>query len=241
MRTLRLRDLGLLSALLMACAAPASRAQAPVAAPPPAPAPAASTSTAPSRDDIVSALAHYDAESALELDLTAMKQKALEQSRSRSRKEPEASKRPPIVPELKGLPTYNFNIQFDVDTPIILPASYETVGRIADAMVNAPMLPYTFLIVGHSDATGKREANLLLSQRRADALRDVLVNTFKISAKRLQSLGLGEEQFVDQAHPTSPANLQIQIVTTGKVPDTEPAAAPAAPKAPAKKSTKKKK
>jgi len=235
MRPLRLRDL--LSALLIACTAPSSRAQAPAAPP----APAASPSTAPSRDDIVNALAHYDADSALELDLTALKQKILEQSRSRSKKEPEPSKRPPVVPEIKGLPTFNFNIQFDVDTPIILPASYETVGRIADAMVNAPMLPYTFLIVGHSDSTGKREANVLLSQRRADAIRDVLVNTFKVSSKRLQSLGVGEEQFIDQAHPTSPVNLQIQIVTTGKVPDTVPAAAPAAATAPAKKSAKKRK
>src|ERR1700748_3421058 len=102
--------------------------------------------------------------------------------------------------------TFNVAISFDVDTPIILPDSYETVGRIADALVSAPLLPYSFLIVGHSDATGSRQANVILSQRRADALRDVLANTFKISTKRLQSLGVGEEQFIDQAHTTSPVN-----------------------------------
>jgi outer membrane protein OmpA-like peptidoglycan-associated protein len=252
MRGPALRDFGLLSALLIACAAPAahaqapaaapapsSRPQAPAAAPPPAAAPAAAAPSAPARDDIVNALAHYDADSNLELDLTALKQKISERSKMRGKSEPEPAKRPPIVPELKGLPTFNFNIHFDVDTPIILPDSYETVGRIADAMVNAPMLPYMFLIVGHTDSNGRREANVILSQRRADAIRDVLVNTFKISAKRIQSLGLGEEQFIDQARPTSPVNLQIQIVTTGKVPDTEPAAAPAA--AAAKKPAKKKK
>ena len=53
------------------------------------------------------------------------------------------------------------------------------------------LLPYSFLIVGHIDATGRRENNALLSQRRADAVRDVLINTFKIAAKRLQSVGLG--------------------------------------------------
>jgi OOP family OmpA-OmpF porin len=235
MRILRLRHLGPLSALLIACAAPASRAQAP------APAPASSPSTAPARDDIVNALSHFDGDSNVDLDLTALKQKISDRSKMRGKNEPEPAKRPPIVPELKDLPTFNLNIHFDVDTPIILPDSYETVGRIADALVNAPMLPYTFLIVAHSDATGRREANALLSQRRADAIRDVLVNTFKISGKRIQSLGLGEEQFIDSAHPTSPVNLQIQIVTTGKVPDTEPAAQPAAATAPAKKSAKKKK
>ena len=154
---------------------------------------------APARDDIVSALEKFD--TGPELDLPALKQKIAERSKMRGKNEPEPSKRPLIVPELKGLPTFNVAIQFDVDTPIILPASYETVGRIADALVNAPLLPYSFLIVGHMNSNGRREANVILSQRRADAIRDVLVNTFKISGKRLQTLGLGEEQFIDQAHP----------------------------------------
>jgi outer membrane protein OmpA-like peptidoglycan-associated protein len=217
-----LREIGLLLMLAALSVAP-SRAQAPAA---------------PTRDDIVNALEKFD--TGPELDLVALKQKISERSKMRGKNEPEPSKRPPIVPELKGLPTFNVAIQFDVDTPIILPDSYETVGRIADAFVNAPLLPYTFLIVGHSDSNGRREANVILSQRRADAIRDVLVNTFKISAKRIQSLGLGEEQFIDQAHPASPVNLQIQIVTVGKVPETEPPAQPAA-KTAAKKSAKKKK
>jgi len=217
------RDILLLLTLAALAASP-SRAQAPAA---------------PSRDDIVNALSNFD--TGPELDLAALKQKISDRSKMRGKNEPEPSKRPLIVPELKGLPTFNVAIQFDVDTPIILPDSYETVGRIADAFVNAPLLPYTFLIVGHTDSNGRREANVILSQRRADALRDVLVNTFKISAKRIQSLGLGEEQFIDQAHPTSPVNLQIQFVTIGKVPDTEPAAAPTAASPAAKKSAKKKK
>jgi len=223
---MRARELGLLVALAAALTAvsPASHGQA--AAPP-----------APARDDIVNALSKF--ETGPELDIAALKQKITERSKMRGKNEPEPAKRPLIVPELKDLPTFNLAIQFDVDTPIILPDSYETIGRLADALVNAPLLPYTFLIVGHTDANGRREANAILSQRRADAIRDVLVNTFKISNKRIQSLGLGEEQFIDQARPTSPVNLQIQVLTLGKVPEQEPAPAAATPAA--KKSAKKKK
>ncbi len=223
---MRVRDLGLLLTfgLALAATSPATHGQA--AAPP-----------APSRDDIVNTLSKF--ETGPELDLPALKQKISERSKMRGKKEPEPAKRPLIVPELQDLPTFNLAIQFDVDTPIILPESYETVGRLADSLVNAQLLPYTFLIVGHMDSNGKREANVILSQRRADAIRDVLVNTFKISSKRISSLGLGEEQFIDQAHPTSPVNLQIQIVTLGKVPEQEPAAPAATPAA--KKSAKKKK
>ncbi len=200
-------------------------------------APSPARAQAPARDDIVNALNKF--ETGIDLDIPALKQKISERSKMRGKNEPEPAKRPPIVPEMKGLPTFNLDIKFDVDTPIILPESYETIGRLADALVNAQLLPYTFLVVGHSDSTGRREANVILSQRRADAIRDVLSNTFKISNKRVQSLGLGEEQFIDQAHPTSPVNLQIQIVTVGKVPDAEPPAAAAKPAA--KKPAKKKK
>jgi outer membrane protein OmpA-like peptidoglycan-associated protein len=187
----------------------------------------ARSQTAPERDAIIGKLSQFD--TAPELDLAALKQRVLDKARTRSRNEPEAAKRPPIVPEILNLPTLTIDIHFDVDTPVVRPDSYVAVGRLADALVNAQLLPYTFLIVGHSDATGKREANAILSQRRADSIRDVLVNTFKISSKRIQSLGVGEEQFIDQAHPSSPANLQIQILTVGKVADTEPAQAPATP------------
>jgi outer membrane protein OmpA-like peptidoglycan-associated protein len=78
------------------------------------------------------------------------------------------------------------------------------------------MSAYGFLIVGHTESTGKREYNLTLSQRRADSVRDVLVTTFKVSAKRIQAVGLGEEQLLDAAHPTAAVNQQVQVLTFRK-------------------------
>jgi OmpA-OmpF porin, OOP family len=208
-------------ALLLALA-PAARAQ-----------PAAAT-----RDDIIAKLGGFD--SAPEIDVAALRTQVLERSKTRSKTDPPPNKRPPIAPELTKLPTINLDIQFDVDTPIVQPASYQTLGRIADALVHSSMLPYGVLIVGHIESNGRREANAILSQRRADAIRDMLVNTFKIATKRVQSVGLGEEQFIDQARPSAPVNNQIQVVTLMKMPEQEPAkpAAPAAAKS-AKKPAKK--
>jgi outer membrane protein OmpA-like peptidoglycan-associated protein len=196
----------------------------------------ASAQNAPSRDDIVAKLEKYQAD--LELDVPALRQQVTERSKSRGKNEPPPQKRPPIAPDLNKLPAFNVDITFDVDTPIVQPESYQTVGRIADALVHSSLLPYNFLIVGHIEANGKREANAILSQRRADAIREILVNTFKISAKRIQSVGLGEEQLLDSARPTAPVNNQIQIMTLAKIPEQSEqptAAAPAAKKQPAKK------
>ena len=193
--------------------------------------------TAMTRDDVIAKLDHF--ETAADLDIPALRQQTAERSKSRGKNEPPPQKRPPIAPDLATLPTFNVDIQFDVDTPIVLPGSYQTVGRIADALNHASLLPYTFLIVGHIESTGRRENNVLLSQRRADAIRDILVNTFKVAPKRLQSVGLGEEQLLDPAHPNAPVNNQLQIMTVAKVAETEPPAHPA-PAAAAKKPAKKK-
>ena len=92
------------------------------------------------------------------------------------------------------------------------------LGRVADALSDPRLLPFGFLIVGHTDASGKREDNLILSQRRAESFRDVLVTTFKISPKRIQAVGLGEEQLRDADRPKAAVNQQIGIVSIRKGP-----------------------
>ena len=127
-------------------------------------------------------------------------------------------KRPLIAPDLLKLPQFSAEIQFDEDAAVIRPESYRTLGRIADTLSQPSLWAYKFLIVGHTISTGKRDYNLTLSQRRADVVRDILISTFKVSPKRLQSIGLGEEQMLDSAHPTALVNQQFQVLTVGKAP-----------------------
>jgi OmpA-OmpF porin, OOP family len=199
MRPGNIRDICLLAGVLMVFAAPASpaRAQAPVTA-----------------DDMTNRLVGL--ETAPDLDVAAIRQRALD--RVKSKAEPVALKRPRVAPELLKLPQLLVEVQFDPDSAIVRPQSYQTLGLIADALVRAAMLPYGFLIVGRTESAGRREFNLTLSQRRADSIRDVLVTSFKISSKRLQALGLGEEQLQDANQPASLVNRQVQIVTVAKAP-----------------------
>jgi OmpA-OmpF porin, OOP family len=207
-----LRDTGMLAALLIMLAAPyPARAQA----------------TAPA-ENLVDALA-AGLDTAPEIDIAAIRQQALERPKSKATAQP--LNRPPLSPELLKLPQFTVDVLFDPDSSIIRPGSYRTLGRIADTLTDPALLPYKFLIVGHTESGGRRDQNLIVSQRRADAIRDVLVTTFKLSPKRLQTLGLGEEQLRDAARPPSATNRRIQVVTVGKMP--EPSENPAPP--PAKK------
>ena len=157
-------------------------------------------------------------ETAPDLDVAALRQQAQDRIKARAKADAAPVKRPLIAPELLKLPQFAADIQFDEDAAVVRPESYRTLGRIADTLYHPSLLGYKFLIVGHTLSTGRRENNLTLSQRRADVIRDMLINTFKISPKRLQTLGLGEEQLLDSIHPAAPVNQQVQILTVGKAP-----------------------
>jgi OOP family OmpA-OmpF porin len=155
-------------------------------------------------------------QTAPDLDVATLRQQALERIRSKADAAP--LKRPPVVAQLLKLPQFFAEIKFDEDAAVVRPDSYRTLGRIADTLAHPSLLGYKFLIVGHTVSTGRRENNLTLSQRRAEVIREVLVNTFKISPKRLQAIGLGEEQLIDAAHPAAAINQQVQVATVAKAP-----------------------
>lgn len=155
-------------------------------------------------------------ETGRDLDVAVLRQQALERVKSKADAAP--IRRPPITAQLLKLPQIVADIRFDPDDPLIRPESYRTIGRLADTLSHPTLLAYKFLILSHGVSTGKREYNLTLSQRRADAIREVLVSTFRISPKRLLALGLGEEQLLDNVHPTALVNQRLQVATVGKVP-----------------------
>jgi outer membrane protein OmpA-like peptidoglycan-associated protein len=208
-----LRDAGLLAALLITLAAPAC--------------PALAQATAPA-ENLVGQLA--GPETAPELDVAALRQQATERAKSKATAVP--LNRPPLVPELLKLPQISVDVLFDPDSSIIRPGSYRTLGRIADALTQPALLPYRFLIVGHTESGGRRDHNVTISQRRADAVRDTLVTMFKLSPKRVQALGLGEEQLRDAARATAATNRRIQVVSVGKMPEPSENPAPPAAKKP---------
>ena len=211
----KFRALGLLLGLVAVFAVPlAARAQ-----------------TAVPSGDIIDKLAAAG-ETTPDIDVAALKQQAADRIKARADAQPQ--KRPPIAPQLTKLPQIRFDIVFDQDSSLIRPASYQTIGTIADALTDPKLRPYRYLIVDHVESAGRRDHNLILSQRRAESIRDVLVNTFKVAPKRLQALGLGEEQLQDVNRPAAPANARVQLMAIGKFETAEPAK-PATPAAAASK------
>jgi outer membrane protein OmpA-like peptidoglycan-associated protein len=148
------------------------------------------------------------------LDIAALRRQAIDSVAAN--RGPDASLREPLSQELDNLSQFTVEILFRTGSAVIRPASFRTVGVIADSLLHPTLREYKFLIVGHTDAVGDRKSNLTLSQKRADAVREALVTTFGISPARIFSVGLGEEQLQDRRNPDAAVNRRVQIVNVGR-------------------------
>lgn len=143
-----------------------------------------------------------------------LKQQALDSLANPARANP--INRAPLSEELNKLAQITVVIQFDLGSARIRPASYRTIGLIADSLYHPFLLGYRFLVVGHTDATGGREYNLKLSQQRSDAVREALINPFGIKPSRIEAVGLGEEQLLNRTNPGAAENRRVQLINIGR-------------------------
>ncbi|WP_246686795.1 OmpA family protein [Mesorhizobium sp. B2-4-19] len=69
----------------------------------------------------------------------------------------------------------------------------------------------TFLIEGHTDAVGTPEANLALSDRRAEAVAEALTNAFGIPPENLTTQGYGEQYLKVNTQAPNRENRRVAI------------------------------
>ncbi|TPK73743.1 OmpA family protein [Mesorhizobium sp. B2-3-14] len=121
----------------------------------------------------------------------------------------------PMMAAFAKLPHFIVQIQFDLNSDVIRPESWVTMGRIADALHNPLLLGNRFVIAGNTDNTGSRLRNLDLSQRRADAVAEMLVTVFHVEQVRLLPLGQGEENPFDPNNPADGVNRRVELFNIG--------------------------
>ena len=166
--------------------------------------------------DILSSLAGVE-NTPVGLDVARMREIAAQAVHDPSRNDP--FHRPPLFAQLDSLAQITLAVEFDFGSARIRPRSYRSIGLMADALYHPALYGYCFLIVGNTDAVGGREYNLKLSERRAEAIRQALVNPFGIGKLRIDTLGLGEEQLLNTSNPKAAENRRVQLIDVGQLPN----------------------
>jgi outer membrane protein OmpA-like peptidoglycan-associated protein len=114
----------------------------------------------------------------------------------------------------KEKPSINLEINFDFNSATVGPKAVPVLLALGRALSADEMKGTIFLINGHTDAKGSAEYNQDLSERRAEAVKRLLVEQFGIPAANLIAIGYGKTMLKDPADPFGGENRRVQIVNT---------------------------
>ena len=96
-------------------------------------------------------------------------------------------------------------ILFDVNSERIKPESYGVLQDIAKTLNELPDVKVK--VVGHTDSDGDDKMNLELSEKRAEAVKQILIKEFSVTENRLETDGRGEAEPIDSnTTPVGKAN-----------------------------------
>lgn len=127
---------------------------------------------------------------------------------------PSADDRAQIAAIARDKPAIDLEILFDYNSANVGRSAEPAVNALGNALSKEQFKGTVFLINGHTDAKGSAEYNQDLSQRRADAVRRVLIERFRLPPDTLVSTGFGKEQLKNTANPFADENRRVQIVNT---------------------------
>jgi peptidoglycan-associated lipoprotein len=88
----------------------------------------------------------------------------------------------------------NEAVYFEFDSSALLPAGQQVIAEKVDYMIAHQDITVT--VEGHCDERGTDAYNMALGQKRADAVRDFMVN-LGVNGRRLNTISYGEERPVD--------------------------------------------
>jgi OmpA-OmpF porin, OOP family len=116
-----------------------------------------------------------------------------------------------------GVAAVSLTVNFPTGSATLTPQAAAALGDLGRALASAELAPYRFRIEGHTDTVGDDRLNMLLSQRRAESVRDFLAKRYGVAPARLVAVGLGESQpLVPTPDQTpEPSNRRVQVLNLG--------------------------
>ena len=103
-------------------------------------------------------------------------------------------------------------VHFHFGKTTLIAESKPYLDSIGEFMLKEEYLDETLIIEGHTDSIGPDNYNQRLSELRALAVKDYLVDRYGIDPLRLFPAGKGESQLYDQANPKSGRNRRVEFL-----------------------------
>ena len=117
--------------------------------------------------------------------------------------------------EMAKNPIVNVLITFEFNSAELTAEAKQQLDRIAEAMRHPDLSGDRFRLEGHTDASGSEQYNMTLSQRRAQAVRNYLMQRAQLESSVLESVGKGESELYDTTTPRAAINRRVTIINIG--------------------------
>jgi len=105
----------------------------------------------------------------------------------------------------------DITVFFDYDSAQLTEEASVQLEPLGRALQSRELLPYRFLVAGHTDASGDPAYNRSLSLKRAVTVRSYLSETYGVDPLRLVIYGWGQSRLKDPANPFSGVNRRVEI------------------------------
>ncbi len=114
-------------------------------------------------------------------------------------------------------PSVNLTVFFPTGSARITPQAADALAALGRALNREELRPFRFRVEGHTDTEGDARMNQMLSERRALAVREHLIEKFGIAPHRLLAQGMGESRLLIPTPDNfpEPRNRRVQIVNLG--------------------------
>lgn len=109
-------------------------------------------------------------------------------------------------------PSIDLEINFDFNSATVGAQAVPVLLALGRALSNGQLKGSTFLLNGYTDAKGGFEYNQDLSERRADAVKRLLVQQFGLPADMLIAVGYGKTHLKNATEPFAAENRRVQVV-----------------------------
>lgn len=116
----------------------------------------------------------------------------------------------------KVMPAYDMDIPFDLNSAAITDRARPAIKALGEALLDKRLLGASFVVAGHTDASGAAKVNQRLSEKRAQAVKEVLVSEYHLTGDQLIAVGYGPQQPKLPEKPFAGENRRVQIVNVGE-------------------------
>ncbi len=116
-----------------------------------------------------------------------------------------------------GTPALSVLVNFASGSATLSAEAERALAPVAQALASPALASFRFRIEGHTDTTGDAASNQALSERRAGAVRDYLIQRYGVSPNRLEVVGLGDTNLLVRTGSQVPEvrNRRVQVLNIG--------------------------